>query len=281
MHSSIGTGSLAYVVGSKVMDMRTSSKDDGREAEVISRPASARDETNSDSNGNNNCTDTTNTCKRRSSSDFGDLASVRESTDAAVHDSSFMQPTSPTSVPYKCSTLKHGNEAYESNYGSESYLDFPPLPVTDLFEKRRKDRKGCRSLDDGISTRRRLRFGDEHMHIFRISNNADLVFESNNSAPYNDLWCSDGHSEIESICSDVQDALSRSSNRVYESEMFNRLGISDAPKTPINPASSQGGTASDDRVSEWLWTLHRIGKEQVYIFLHIRKYLFDNMLMLL
>ena len=27
MHSSIGTGSLAYVVGSKVMDMRISSKD--------------------------------------------------------------------------------------------------------------------------------------------------------------------------------------------------------------------------------------------------------------
>ena len=32
MHSSIGTGSLAYVVGSKVMDMRTSSKDEGRES---------------------------------------------------------------------------------------------------------------------------------------------------------------------------------------------------------------------------------------------------------
>ncbi|KAF8014098.1 hypothetical protein BT93_H0058 [Corymbia citriodora subsp. variegata] len=41
MNSSVGTGSLAYVVGSKVLDIRTSSKDDhGREDKTESRETS-------------------------------------------------------------------------------------------------------------------------------------------------------------------------------------------------------------------------------------------------
>ncbi|XP_027164158.1 small G protein signaling modulator 1-like isoform X3 [Coffea eugenioides] len=259
MHSSIGTGSLAYVVGSKVMDMRTSSKDEGkREAEVQSRQASDVDTNKPDSytNGNNNCTDTSHAYKRESSSDSGDLLSVRGSLIGAAYDSSCFLPASPISVHYKCSSPNPVKETFGSNFQAENYFDFPPLPVTDLFEKRKKDKKGCRSFDGGLSTRRRLRFGDEHMHSFRISNNADLVVESNHSAPDDILRCSNSESDV---CWDGHNPVSWSENLVYETEMLNKLRISDAPETPpINAATSQAGTVSEDRASEWLWTLHRI-----------------------
>lgn len=262
MHSSIGTGSLAYVVGSKVMDMRTGSKDEGRkEAEVRSRKLSDADTNKLDSytNGNNGCLDTSHACKKGSSSDSGDLVSVRGSTNGAAYDSSCFLPASPTSSPCKCSSPKPGEETFESNHPSEGYYDFPPLPVTNLFEKRKKDKKGCRSLDEGLPTRRRLRFGDERMHSFRISNNADLVVESNNSA-INDILHS-SNSEIEVVSLGGHDPVSWSGNLIYETEMLNRLRISDAPETPvINAPTSQGDTVSEDRVSEWLWTLHQIGK---------------------
>lgn len=269
MHSSIGTGSLAYVVGSKVMDMRTSSKDDGREAEVTSRIVSDGDTNELEAARNNNCTSTSYTFKRERPSDSSDLATVRESIYGAAYDSSCMQSISPTAVCYKCTSLKHKNEEYKLNHEAESYLEFPPLPVTDLFEKRSKDKRECRcrcrSLDDGLSTRRRLRFGDEHVHSFRISNNADLIVESEKLRSDIDIQCSNGHSEIQMACSDGNDPLSRSSNSFYESQMLDRVRISDAPEIPINPTTSQGGTASEDRVSEWLWTLHRIGNKKCSI----------------
>ncbi|KAL3506787.1 hypothetical protein ACH5RR_032169 [Cinchona calisaya] len=274
MHSSIGTGSLAYVVGSKVMDMRTSSKDEGRrEAEVQSRQISDADtnELVNYTNGNNNCTDTLHECKTGSSSDSGDLVCVRGTTNGAAYESSCFLPASPTSISFKCSSPKPGKETFESNFTSESYFDFPPLPVTNLFEKRKKDKKGCRSLDEGLPTRRRLRFGDEHMHSFRISNNADLVVESNNSAP-NDILSS-SNSEIEVVSSGGRDPVSWSGNLVYETEMLNRLRISDAPETPaISADTSQGGTFSEDRVSEWLWTLHRIVVDVVRTDSHLEFY---------
>ncbi|MCH86212.1 small G protein signaling modulator 1-like, partial [Trifolium medium] len=40
MHSSVGTGSLAYIVGSKVMDMRTSSKDERKIEAKLERSTS-------------------------------------------------------------------------------------------------------------------------------------------------------------------------------------------------------------------------------------------------
>ncbi|KAF2300310.1 hypothetical protein GH714_011654 [Hevea brasiliensis] len=97
MHSSVGTGILAYVVGSKVMDIRMSSKDEGRgEAKVKSRQASI-DTANKLGNysvWNNNCTETSYACERESSSDSGELVSVRGSTNSAAYDSSCFLPAS-------------------------------------------------------------------------------------------------------------------------------------------------------------------------------------------
>ncbi|XP_058202302.1 uncharacterized protein LOC131316846 isoform X2 [Rhododendron vialii] len=253
MHSSIGTGTLAYAVGSKVMDMRTVSKDGGRsEAEDKSRNTS--DNVNLLENycdWDNNCTDTPYACERESSSDSGDLISVRGSTDSAAYGSSGFIPTSG---PYNCHSPELGSEGNGSQY-TESYFDFPPLPVTNLFENsgNGNDRKGHELHDNRLSTRRKLRYEDDHMHSFQIDGNVDLVVEPDGSPsntvsfPFN---C-----EVEMDRPDVQEPLSQSNNLEYKTEIVNRLRISDVQETPFMDA---GEPVSEDRVSEWLWTLHRI-----------------------
>ncbi|CAH2050764.1 unnamed protein product [Thlaspi arvense] len=255
MHSSIGTGSLAYVVGSKVMDMRTMFRSDGRrEAEVNDNLIS--DDTNNlekYSEWDHNCTDTPCACERESSSDSADLVSVRESLDSAVYDSSGFIPSSS---PYNCHSPKLGSSACGSEFVTENYFDFPPLPVTDLFEKRDKDREGSELHDSRLSTRRKLQFEDEHMHSFQINNNIDLIMESNGS-PSNNV-SQPINCEIEMGPPNVQ-RVSRSNNLEYKREIVDRLRISDVPETPmINAGTSEGGVISEERVSEWLWTLHRI-----------------------
>lgn len=258
MHSSIGTGSLAYAVGSKVMDMRTMSKDDGRrDAEVNSRRASNistnKLETYCDSD--NNCTDVSNACPRQSSSDSEDLSSVRQSIDEA-YNSCYVS----SSCPYNCSSPKLGIGTHGSPYVTESFCDFPPLPVTDLFEKSGKDKKGRRSQshDDSLSTRRKLSFEDDHLYNFQINNNVDLVMESNNSSS-NDIPRA-SRSEIEIVHADAHEPASHLRNSVYRAEIVNGLRIADAPEvTGINIGASKGGGVGEEKVSEWLWTLHRIG----------------------
>ncbi|KAK9287652.1 hypothetical protein L1049_016089 [Liquidambar formosana] len=270
MHSSIGTGSLAYVVGSKVMDVRTLSKDGRREAEVESRQASIDNinKLENYSDWNNSCTDTSYACQRESSSDSADLASVRESTDSAAYDSSCLISSSG---PYNCGFPEPGREAHGSEYVTETYFDFPPLPVTNLFEKSVEDKQECGGNDEKLSTQRKLRFEDERMHSFQINNNVDLIIESNcspsgnNTRPIN--------SEIEMVHPHVHEPVLRSNNQEFKREVVNRLRISDVPETPvINATTSQGKPVSEDRVSEWLWTLHRIVVDVVRTDSHLEFY---------
>lgn len=250
MHSSIGTGSLAYAVGSRVMDMRTVSKDDKKgEAEVKSERASSADSSKLDNyyDWNNNCTDTSFACERESSSDSADLVSVRASTDSAAYDSSYLIPTSG---PYNCNSPKTGSEEHGSPYVTETYFDFPAMPVIDLFEKSAEERK-----EFGV-------FDDDSMHSFQINNNVDLIMESNGSSSNN--FSHPINSEIEMIHSEAAERVWQSKNPDFKNpdfkkEMVNRLRISDVPETPILNATTSGA-ASEDRVSEWLWTLHRIGR---------------------
>ncbi|XP_058004322.1 uncharacterized protein LOC131168732 isoform X2 [Hevea brasiliensis] len=268
MHSSVGTGVLAYVVGSKVMDMRMSSKDDGKgEAQVKSRHASidTANKLENYSDWNNNCTETSYACERESSSDSGELVSVRGSTDSATYDSCFL----PTSGPYNSGSPERGSEAHESQYVAKSYFDFPPLPVTDLFD-RGEDEEECIVHDFEPSTQQKLRFQDDRMHSFQIDNNIDLIMElvgspSNDVSHYN-------NSEIEIVHDDDHEPVSRSNNQDYEKEIVNRLRISDAPETPLLNAASQGGARGDDKVSEWLWTLHRIVVDVVRTDSHLEFY---------
>ncbi|KAJ9701616.1 hypothetical protein PVL29_006825 [Vitis rotundifolia] len=271
MHSSVGTGSLAYVVGSKVMDMRTFSKDDKRrEAEVKSEQASS-DNTNKLDNyydWNNNCTDMSFACQRESSSDSVDLVSVRASTDSAAYDSSYLIPTSG---PYNCNSPKPGSEEHGSQYVTGTYFDFPAIPVIDLFEKSADEKKEFGMFDDRPSTQHKSRFEDDSMHSFQINNNVDLIMESNGS-PSNNI-SHHINSEIEMVHSDANEPVMRSKDPGYKKEMVNRLRISDVPETPkLNATTSQGGAVSEDRVSEWLWTLHRIVVDVVRTDSHLEFY---------
>ncbi|KAL7145531.1 hypothetical protein ABFS83_07G090500 [Erythranthe nasuta] len=263
MHSSVGTGSLAYVVGSKVMDMRMSSKEDeGKETEVQSERNSEATSTakiNDDNVLNSKCTDKLNARRKESSSDSGDFVCVRRSTMGGAYDSSGLLPS-----PDPCDDISptgHGPD--ESDFAAESYLDFPALPVLDLFEENTRDRKVLRLHEDKCSTRRKLRYEDEHMHSFQINNNADLVVESN-SLPSNDvsLHC---NSKSEITHPDIHE---------YEpEEMIDSLRVSDAPVIPPKYATKpQGASGSDDKVSEWLWTLHRIVVDVVRTDSHLEFY---------
>ncbi|KAL6976177.1 hypothetical protein U1Q18_024967 [Sarracenia purpurea var. burkii] len=264
MHSSIGTGSLAYVVGSKVMDMRTMSKD-GERREVEVKSGCASDNTNILENyidWDNNCTDTPYACERESSSDSADL-SVRESTDSAAYDSSCFIPTAD---PYNCHSPKIGSEAHGSQY-TGSYFDFPPLPVTDLFEKSGMDKNGQELHDNRLSTRRKLRFEDDRVHSFQINNNIELVIESNGS-PSNDVL-RPVNCEIEMVHPDVHEPVSQPNDQEYRTEIVNRLRMLDVPGPPSINAQEP---VSEDRVSEWLWTLHRIVVDVVRTDSHLEFY---------
>lgn len=260
MHSSVGTGSLAYVVGSKVMDMRTSSKDDcQREADVKISQASDVNTDNlySYSDFDNNCIDTPHTHQKESSTDSGDLISARGSTDGAALDSF---SSVPTLGPYYCRSSELGGEACQSESVNENYFDFPALPVTDLFGKSIKNKKGHRSYGKRNLARRKLKYGEDKMHSFRINNNADLVAEANVSSSYDVSHSL--NSEIERVHPNGPDSVSWSGKfQERETEILTKLRISDAPDTPnMNARTPPRGGFSDERVSEWLWTLHQIGK---------------------
>ncbi|GKV39188.1 hypothetical protein SLEP1_g46996 [Rubroshorea leprosula] len=84
MHSSIGTGSLAYPIGSKVMDMRSSSKDERQTETIVKSRQSSIDSTDNIENScdlSNNCTDMSLAGQREISSDPTDLVTLRVSTD--------------------------------------------------------------------------------------------------------------------------------------------------------------------------------------------------------
>ncbi|XP_055801717.1 uncharacterized protein LOC129870867 isoform X1 [Solanum dulcamara] len=272
MHSSIGTGSLAYVVGSKVMDMRTSSKDDcRREADVKSSQAS---DVNTDnlygySDFDNNCIDTPHAHQRENSSDSGDLISARGSTDGAALDSFF---SVPTLGPYDRRSSELGGEACQSESVNENYFDFPALPVTDLFGKSVKNKKGHRSYGKRILARRKLKYGDDKMHSFRINKNADLVVEANVSSSYDVSHSL--NSEIERVRPTGPDSLSWSGKfQERETEIVSRIRISDASDTPnMNARTPPSGGFSDERVSEWLWTLHQIVVDVVRTDSHLEFY---------
>ncbi|KAJ3683185.1 hypothetical protein LUZ60_013412 [Juncus effusus] len=189
MHSSIGTGELAYHVGSRVMDVRTASK------ELTPSP---KNDISSRTSQNNN--------KRKS---YRNSNSVQ----------------SPLS---RNSNLNFENDE-GPKYDSDDLYEYPSIPV--LWDK-----------GDENET-------DQDMHSFEISNNIDLIMESKNNDDEEEKR------ESERWVDKVRDGFGG------PVEINDSLRISDAPiGDPFGgPVSVNGGLGSDgDRVSEWLWTLHRI-----------------------
>ncbi|CAH8265823.1 unnamed protein product [Arabidopsis lyrata] len=251
MHSSVGTGSLAYVVGSKVMDMRKSYRDESvkvattdenREEAFIDNNDNANTE-NHHSDWSNNGTDTSHVHRRGSSSESVDLVSGRESPESVVYNtSSFVSASSP--------------------YGFASpdgYFDFPSLPVTDLFGRNSLDKIEVSTPDEDASLKSDLRSEDEAMHNFRIDKNADLVREQRRSTP-----------EIEVM---HQGSVGPSSYTGRNAEIVDGLKISDVPEmASVKETPSRVGNVTEDRVSEWLWTLHRIVVDVVRTDSHLEFY---------
>ncbi|CAI0541094.1 unnamed protein product [Linum tenue] len=266
MHASIGTGALAYVVGSKVMDMRTSSKVDvGVEARAENRDSTDNLKCASNScNWNSNGFDASHACERESSSDSAELVSVRGSSDSAAYDSSYLIADSG---PFESSLMERGEEENGSHYVSGGFFDFPPLPVTNLFDKRDDDVKDSAMASNTPSTRRELTFEEVNMHSFQINNNDDLIVESNGSPSSN--GARNKTSEIELVTHDDHKTAVWSTNEGCQELGMNGLTISGIP--PLVNSSNRGPTG-EDRISEWLWTLHRIVVDVVRTDIHLEFY---------
>ncbi|XWS35311.1 hypothetical protein CRYUN_Cryun21dG0115000 [Craigia yunnanensis] len=176
MHSSIGTVSLAYTVGSKVMDMRTSSKKGGKgkqKLNVDKLPLMILIKEKYSDLGNHS-TDKSYADQRESSSTSADLISVRGNADTAAYDSCFLS-TSGLCCRFSSKT---GGDCNGSEFITECDFDFPPLSVTNLFEKS-EDEKEFDANEGEYYAQYNLIFEEDNMHSFQINNNADLILESN------------------------------------------------------------------------------------------------------
>lgn len=257
MHSSIGTGTLAYAVGSKVMDVRTSSKcNDSKEA-TTTLGRSSQDATNTIetfSGQNNGYMDSSYRHKKWKSSNSVELYSARMSSGSAVRDSSC---AAPLSLEYILSE-KSETEFHEFQFAAERFYDFPSLPVTNLFKKDDEDGNGCVFHDDSLSvSERTFRFQDERMHSFQINNNVDLIMESND--PTAGLFRTNSHG-TEFFSAYIKDQTRTPKETGYKNETVSKLRVSDASGgAKAEATTSIGSVAHDEKVSEWLWTLHRIG----------------------
>ncbi|KAJ0258453.1 Ypt/Rab-GAP domain of gyp1p superfamily protein [Hirschfeldia incana] len=242
MHSSVGTGSLAYVVGSKVMDMRKSYRDESVKVSTTDENIEEEDDHDNTENhhsdrSNNGGTDAPHVEHRRgSSSESIELVSGRDS---------------PESVVFKTS------------YGFASpagYYDFPSLPVTDLFGRNSLDKIEVSTPESEIRSE-----DEEGMHHFRVDKNADLVREQQHKKPTT--------SEIEVMRPDSVGPSSSYPGR-NNGEIVSGLRISDVPEVASvkETPSSRVGNVTEDRVSEWLWTLHRIVVDVVRTDSHLEFY---------
>lgn len=107
------------------------------------------------------------------------------------------------------------------------------------------------------------RYDEEHMHSFQINDNLDLIIESNDSS---NSFLHVSHSEKEMFSSDARAHVSGSTEMRYPTGAANGLRVLNAPVTAMKGRiSSNGQLAREDRVSEWLWTLHRIGNFICYL----------------
>nr|CAB3472623.1 unnamed protein product [Digitaria exilis] len=258
MHASIGTGELAYAVGSKLMDVRTLPKEtDSGEEVSTSQRTSHQAPCNVVENSNLNCGSgsTSQSQKRKGCSKSAEPIGFNNvHNDSCVYDSSnFMEP------PPVVNSLRDSgdyDDIGEPRYDSETFTDFPSLSGANLFANGGEDSSGVEeSHCSFLVPEDRLRPRDERMHSFQINNNIDLIIESNSFS--NDLFRpSNSDSAIFHSDAYKQD---RWLDDGYSKEIMDSLRISDAPDADLVDGTKSNGLIADkDRVSEWLWTLHRI-----------------------
>ncbi|KAL8172324.1 hypothetical protein V2J09_024128 [Rumex salicifolius] len=267
MHASVGTGMLAFVVGSKVMDTRTYSKKiDKTEPEVEVVRASEVDSSRSNKINSNDGVDIFYPCQRESFSDSSDTVSVRGSADGSAYDSSLI----PTPAEYVSNRLKAENEDCNSQFTVEKLFDFPALPVTNLFQKNDEVDEERESCDSKHTAQNQPSSSDHSMHSFEINNNEDLVKESKRS--FCDTALHDFNSEIVTDNSNGHVATLQSNTFGQNNKEISRQRTSGAPDTQGTHASTSLGVPGADKVSEWRWTLHRIVVDVVRTDSHLEFY---------
>eukprot|EP01018_Ginkgo_biloba_P014480 Gb_10658 [translate_table: standard] len=297
MHSSVGTGSLAYTVGSKVMDVRIMSKDSAKKEakigleritqEAKSRLESCRGVRNDESIQVSDAYEN----ERESSSDSTDFGSARENPDNAALNSLYSMSSAGLDSGVGSESEREDSGAL---YFRENSLDFPHLPVTNLFEEQEKMGAGF-SGPEAMSPRQRLKGGMNHSPSVK-GDKGDLLWEDpidrfendGNTAAFNAESAGDNHISIfkdSRNCNNekftlakalVQEEVSGISEPAYQAETVGRMKISDAPEpgdTPlINPVVALGVDVNEDRVADWLWTLHRIVVDVVRTDRHLEFY---------
>uniref|UniRef100_A0ACD5ZKW5 Uncharacterized protein n=1 Tax=Avena sativa TaxID=4498 RepID=A0ACD5ZKW5_AVESA len=147
------------------------------------------------------------------------------------------------------------NDMEEPRYDSETFMEYPSLPGTNLFSNDGRDVNGVEEIHCSFPVPEdRLRQRDERMHSFQINNNIDLIMESNSS----DLFrASNSDSAIFHSDAFKQDRWLDDTG--YNREIVDSLKISDAPEADfVNLTNSDCPATNKDSVAEWLWTLHRI-----------------------
>ncbi|XP_015688124.1 small G protein signaling modulator 1-like isoform X3 [Oryza brachyantha] len=220
MHPSIGTGELAYAVGSKLMDVRTMSKETHNGEEIsTSHQASQNTAGNILEDSNYGSSGTHQSQKRKSCSKSAELVGFNVHNGTSLYNSSNFIVTS-TEVNSCSKDSRDFNDIREPRYDTETFDDYPSLPFTSLFSNGGVGSNGVDKNHCSFSVPEdRLRHRDEHAYK-------------------QDRWLDDSG---------------------YNREVINSLRICDAPEADfVGETKSNSMVASRDRVSEWLWTLHRI-----------------------
>ncbi|GJN06126.1 hypothetical protein PR202_ga23821 [Eleusine coracana subsp. coracana] len=251
MHASIGTGELAYAVGSKLMDVRTLPKETDSGEEVSSQRASQNAEKSNWNYGSGGMPESQN---KISCSKSAEAVGFNMHNDSSIYDSSNF--TAPSASVNNCARGDY-DDVGEPRYDSETFTDFPSLPGTNLFANGGGDINGVEESHCGFSVPEdRLKPRDERMHSFQINNNIDLIIESNSLS--NDLFRA-SNSDPAIFHSDTYKQDRWLDDNGYTREIIDSLRISDAPEEDVVDGTQPNSLIADkDRVSEWLWTLHRI-----------------------
>ncbi|KAM0920993.1 hypothetical protein ACQ4PT_007208 [Festuca glaucescens] len=259
MHPSIGTGELAYAVGSKLMDVRTTSKEtDCREEVSTSQRGTKHTPGNTVENSNLNYDSggTPQSQERNSCSKSVELVGFKVHNDSSAYNSSKLMVSS-TVVNSCLSDSGDYSDMGEPRYDSETFMEYPSLPAANSFSKASGDVNGIDESHCSFPVLEdRLRQRDERMHSFQINNNIDLIIESNPS----DLFrASNSDSAIFHSDAFKQDRWLDDTTGYNSEIVVDSLKISDAPEADfVHVTNSDSPVSNKDRVAEWLWTLHRI-----------------------
>lgn len=294
MHSSIGTGSLAYTVGSKVMDVRIMSKDSAKKeakmgVERITQEARSKLESSRGMwNSGRIEASVPYENDRQSSTDSTDFGSARENPNYTTLNSSYGM----SSAGLDSGVGSESEREYDGTLDRQNSFDFPYLPVTNLFERSETEiveseaispRRRAVENTDHNSKRNDNKGGDLLMEdaIFRLEYDSKTTTSNIESAgkDNNDYLEDTTYHKKEKFTlakALVQEQVPGINGSEHQPGTIGRMKISDAPElgdSPLmNPVVALGVNVNEDRVADWLWTLHRIVVDVVRTDRHLEFY---------